>query len=178
MKVKRKNLMKYKKILNRLITVAMLLVIFMNFVSPMINVSYGALGQRWVHNYKNNSDNMFSNVSNAAGNAILSLTTGAIGSALSIVILLVVGILYMLLTMIFSPIFGATTVPGPEDIIFNAVPIFDPNFIAPSTDVNKGLYLFNLSDSSGQPVIRKLVLEFYHWCNDYRNKACSNFYCV
>ena len=112
MKVKRKNLMRYKKILNRLMTVAMLLVIFMNFVSPMINESYGALGERYrANNYNSTDNNPLTNAANASGNAILNLTTGAVGSALSVVVLLVIGIIYMLLIMIFSPIFGASALP-------------------------------------------------------------------
>lgn len=155
MKVKRKNLMKYKKILNRLMTVAMLLVIFMNFVSPMINESYGAVGDRYTY-LSNNGDVSGENGTSPVIDSIMGFAMGAVGTALSAVVLGVVGILYMLIILVFSPIMGWHWLPGPEDIVYNGIPVFDPNFIAPSENVqNNSFYIAQNTN------VKSMILQFY-----------------
>ena len=128
MKVKRKIKIN-KKIFSRIFTVLIMLMIIMNFVSPYMNQSYAEINTKLYNEMVQPQDNVYS----AAIQNILNFTMGAVGSALSGIVLLIVGILYLLLLLIFSPIMGNYYMPGIEDIVFNGVPIFDPNFISPAT---------------------------------------------
>ena len=128
-----RKIKKVRKVLSRLIPIVLMLFILTNFIAPMVNESYGAINEN-VASYdpQYNKEGSVGDVAESMLDNILGMALGAVGSVISSVALLIVGLLYILLQTIFAPITGQWGFPSIESIVFNGVVPFDPNFINPS----------------------------------------------
>lgn len=72
---------------------------------------------------------------------MLSIGTGPLTSAIAALINAVIGIVFLILCFLFSPIANGFLFPFPDQIIFNKVPFFDPNFINPTTLGNAPVHI-------------------------------------
>lgn len=63
---------------------------------------------------------------------MLEIGTGPLTGAIAALINVVIGIVFLVLAFVFAPIANGFLFPFPDQIIFNKVPFFDPNFINPT----------------------------------------------
>lgn len=64
---------------------------------------------------------------------MLEIGTGPLTSAIAGLMNAIIGIIFLLLYFLFSPVSAGGTFPFPDQIIFNKLAFFDPNFINPPT---------------------------------------------
>ncbi len=115
-------------------------------ISPIFNVEYAKL--------TDNGKGAFGGGGiNNVVDMVLSATIGPIGTALSSVVLLLVGLFALILASVFGPVMGTWGFPSIDQIVFNKVALFDPNFMDVS---NTGLVSFN-----GIPAIQSLIKQVY-----------------
>lgn len=105
---------------NVVLVVALLFVIVA--ISPVFNVEYAKLTE---------GGSQFGGTGSDLVSTIISMALGPVGSALSMVVLLVVGLLALILASVFGPVMGTWGFPGIDTIVFNQVALFDPNFLDP-----------------------------------------------
>jgi hypothetical protein len=109
----------FKKITKILCIMVVLLIIFM----PLSHV-FGQINP-------NNSESGGIDFVKGAIGKILSISTGPLTTAISLLLNSVIAIVFILLYFVFSPISAGLTFPFPDQIIFNKLAFFDPNFINP-----------------------------------------------
>lgn len=72
---------------------------------------------------------------------VLGIATGPLTAALASLVNVVLLVIFAVLYLIFSPVSAGLAFPFPDQIIFNKIPFFDPNFINPSEIDSSPVYL-------------------------------------
>ncbi len=125
--------MKKQKLLFRFVIIFTCLAIIFSTL-PFSNEVYAAITEGNGGSITTNpsSDDTAAKIIGGIISTILTAGLGPLGSALSAVILVLVGIGYLLLWLIFYPITG--DMPAVDTIVFNKISFFDPNFINPTQE--------------------------------------------
>lgn len=141
--IKKLNIKKIAKIMCIVILLLLILV-------PIGNV-YGQI----------NPKNDESQTANAFKNFIgwmLGFATGPLTSSIALLVNAVIGAVFALLYLVFSPISAGFGFPFPDQIIFNKIAFFDPNFINPPTYGSTS----ELIMTSPVAILQKLIQDLYY----------------
>lgn len=131
--------------MKKVVLIAVMLFVIVT-ISPAFNVQWAAVNPN-ISTFGNNA--LYGDL---IGD-IMASSMGSLGTALSAVVLLVVGIIALLLAAIFGPIMGGAGFPGIDQIVYNGVTLFDPNFINPPAATSVSL--------SGIAGIQNLIKQVY-----------------
>ena len=125
---------KYKKIL-AIFAILMVSCLLFNYVSARVTISKGNVGGEATAdpNAENEAPGFGDILKNIFGTMIKMVTSGIFAT-------LTTGInglsmaMFMIIWLVFGPVSGKASIfPFPDNIVFNRIPLFDPNFIAPSS---------------------------------------------
>jgi hypothetical protein len=124
------------KFLKLLLKTVCVLVIISILLIPVTHV-FGAINPVNEHNAAADS------IKTVIG-ALISLSTGPLTAALAGLVNAVILVIFLLLYFIFSPLSAGFAFPFPDQIIFNKIGFFDPNFIVlPSKTLGGTDYITN-----------------------------------
>lgn len=87
---------------------------------------------------------------------MLEIGTGPLTAAIASLINVVIGIVFLVLSFVFAPIANGFLFPFPDQIIFNKVPFFDPNFINPTISA--------MTENSPVVILQSLIKNLYYTC--------------
>jgi len=93
---------------------------------------------------------------------ILKISTGPLTTAISLLLNSVIGIVFILLYFVFSPISAGLSFPFPDQIIFNKLAFFDPNFINPPTYTGTNAAAGALIGKSPVVILHGLISNLYY----------------
>lgn len=134
-----------KKILKITCIILILIIIFMPVSQVFAQI-----------NPDNNESGDVDFVKNVLGK-LLQISTGPLTTAISLLLNSVIGIVFLLLYFIFSPISGGVSFPFPDQIIFNQIAFFDPNFINPPTYAGGGAI-----EKAPVVILQQLISNMYY----------------
>ncbi|MEG1990103.1 MAG: hypothetical protein RR144_03805 [Clostridia bacterium] len=92
---------------------------------------------------------------------ILKIPAGVLSITVSAFINMLLGVVFALLYFIFSPISNGFLFPFPDQIIFNKIPFFDPNFINPGLagETNTNMFV-----NTPVVILQELIQNLYYTC--------------
>jgi len=113
-----------KKKFNVIIKILAIMVILFVIFIPLSNV----FGEISTYDLESENSNALKGVLTWAAKLSMGPLSAAIASLINVVLIIVFTLLYF----IFSPVSGGLNFPFPDQIIFNKIGFFDPNFINPN----------------------------------------------
>lgn len=121
--------LKHKKIIKTICIILLMIVLFLPISSVFAEVTPTGDNTETAENIK------------AFFGWILKIGTGPLTAAIASLMNAIIVVLFVLLYFIFSPLSANFAFPFPDQIIFNKIPFFDPNFINPNSNVDSPVNL-------------------------------------